>query len=234
MQLNIAFFAAKCRGSWTTLIAHLLWLPFTIQCCCLSVLICSGTFSEDLLPLCTVEEATLLRNNKKYLNNRPPETKQIKRDFSRLLVTLSINLKGVVYRNIYARTKEWPPPFLGSQIGHVWWNVLIYAINIPHILIVNIYYLWLFDINFFSLFPTKSLSDCLMLFSSKDRNCVNCIVAFPPNCSNIRRCIWNKATSYFNPRWYNYNTFIHTWLIGQAIQCPDIVFKIIENPRLCQ
>ena len=36
------------------------------------------------------------------------------------------------------------------------------------------------------------------------------------------------------PRRYSYNTFVHICLIGQAIQSPHTVFKVIENARLCQ
>ena len=65
------FLAAILRGSWATPYCTFSLVAFynpAIQCSCLSVLICSETFSEDLLPLYKVDGSSLLRNTKKYVS----------------------------------------------------------------------------------------------------------------------------------------------------------------------
>ena len=190
MQPSIAFLQLYWEVPEQPLIAHSFWLLFTIQCCCLLVLICSGTFSEHLLPLYKVVGASLLRNNKRYVSTI---------DFLKPSRSSLIS-PGCRSRSLLKKTIGWPPPFHDPQIEHVWWNILIHVINTPHILIVDIYHLSLLEMNFFSLFPTKSLNDCLRFFSRKSRNHVYCFVVFPPNCINMRCCTWNISTSHFNSK----------------------------------
>ena len=109
-----------------------------------------------------------------------------------------------------------------------------YPLPLPHILIVDIYHLWLFDINFFSLFPTKSLNDCFRLFPAKVEITLIVLLSSQQTAAILDVVSGINQLHILIPRRYSYNTFIHICLIGRAIQSPHIVFKIIENARLCQ
>ena len=103
----------------------------------------------------------------------------------------------------------------------------------PHILIVDNYNLWRLT----SIFFLSFLQNCLMIvwgyFPAKVEIMLTVLLSFHLTAAILDVVSGINQLHILIPRQYSYNTFILICLIGQAIQSPHIVFKIIENTGLC-
>ena len=210
-------------------------MPFTIQCCCLSALICSGTFSEDLLPLYKVEGAYLLRNDKKYISAKdllkPNKSSLISPGCRSRSLHMS---KALFTETSMQERKSAHHHYLVLRLilyDEIFWSM---RSTTP------IFWLWIFIIFgcLTSIFFLSFLQNCLMIvwgsFPAKVEITLTVLLSFHLTAAILDVVSGINQLHILIPRRYIYNIFIHICLIRQAIQCPYIVFKIIENAKLCQ